>query len=147
VLNAGPGRLAVKRIWRRVVEVTSVVGVLASAVYYKPAVVGVIVKLNGWTVLLVLSLSGLCIGGVLEFRNYLAQRFASLDESLRQTVTEESNSLARRITEETTRLDAAIKREIDNRVGGDLQDRDRIGQLESRVGQLENQNRRTAAAG
>ena len=144
-----------RRNWRISVEVASVAGVLLSAIHYGPALVSVMVKSNGWTPLLILSLCCLCVGVAFDFRDYLNRRFATTDQSLRQTVaeesealglrmTEESNTLDHRISEETARLDAALKREIDNRTGGDQMDRARIGQLESRVGQLENQNRRPA---
>lgn len=132
------------RNWRITVEVASVAGVLLSAIHYGPALVSVMVKSNGWTPLLILSLCCLCVGVAFDFRDYMNRRFATTDQSLRETMAEVSNTLDHRISEETARLDAALKREIDNRVGGDQMDRARIGQLESRVGQLENQNRRPA---
>jgi hypothetical protein len=134
----------VRRNWKIAAEGASVLGFLLSALHYGPALVSFMAKANGWTIVLILTLGFLCIGGGLEFRDYLNRRFATTDQSLRETVAEESKTIDHRISQETARLDAALKCEIDNRVGGDQMDRARIGQLEARVGQLENQNRRLA---
>jgi hypothetical protein len=132
----------VSRTWRIVLRVTSIVGVVAPIIHYGHAVVGFIVRLNGWTAMLILCSSALLVGGVFSGMDYLNRRFETTDQSLRETMAEESNTLGHRISQETARLDAALEREINNRAGGDQMDRARIGQLESRVAQLENERRR-----
>lgn len=134
-----------KKLWRRVLRVTSIVGVVASTIHYGPAVVGFIVKLNGWTAMLILSSSALLVGGAFEVRDYLNRRFIALDEAHRDALAEATGTLDRRFTDETTRLEFAIKGEINNRAAGDQMDRERIGRLESQVAQLQNQTRRRAA--
>lgn len=128
-----------KKLWKTVGRVTSIVGVVASTIHYGPAVVGFIVKLNGWTAMLILCSSALLVGSAFEVRDYLNHRFTALDEAQHDALAEATATLDRRVAEETARLDSAIKQEISSRVAGDQMDRERIGRLEAQVGQLQNQ--------
>ena len=102
-------------------------------------------SLNGWHVLLALSLFLLLCLAMDSFKQWIDGRFASLQDSIETDRREVSRGMSalstqcdQRIGNISDEFDRKLKKEVDSRVGGEQTDRARLNEIDERLKQIEN---------